>query len=339
MFGPFIYTCEKSIEVYKTSTTYIEQGKYAKKIEQLAWTYHSVGDVIPHTEESMFSGHFFPWSESWNELQISFDLCLFGLYKQAMVSVRSGLELGLLSVYWNLQDDGHIIIRQWLKSQKETPRLNDIWKRLEAHNNFRVFQAKYDIKSRLLKLNYLHDYAHSKGYKFSNSMGTFKSNFQTFQERSFEAWFEAFQETIEVLAILHLVKYPIGVIELDYDSKFGIDKPMFGGLDVNKIERIKDTIGQEAFSSIEDISKDDATVQDIIHWVSNLPDMTEEDFEAQIVEFDKGMIEHQGWESWLEQEKMLMGDKFAQTERHKQRVERLNIWAKENGFEKPAWER
>jgi len=339
MFGPFIYTCDRSIEVYNETKKYIEATKYAEEIEILGWAYHSIGDIIPHTNENLFSGHFFPWQESWDELQISFNLCLFGLYKQAMVSLRSGLEVGLLSVYWNLHDDGHIVIREWLVSQQDTPRFSEIWKRLERHNNFRIFQQTYDVKSRLLSLGYLHDYVHTKGFKYSNQMGIMKSNFQTFEERGFNTWFESFREVIQVLAILHLVKYPLGVIRYDYKKKFGIYKPMFGGLETFEIDRLEQVIGREAFNAIENMAKSDTAVQDILEWVSSFPDMTEEDMQEQIVEFDKQMIERQGLEKWLEQEKMLMGDRFAQSEAHKRKVQYLIEWAQENGFDKPAWKR
>ncbi len=339
MFGPFIYTCDRSIEVYEQSKKFVEQSGHAEKIGLLAWVYHSVGDLVPHTLESFGSGHFFPWAESWNEVQISLNLCLFGLYKQAMMSLRSGLELGLLSVYWNLHDDGHIVIREWLRSKEDTPRLDKIWKRLEKHKNFQLFQQKHDIKTRLLGLGYLHYYVHSKGHKYSNSIGLLKSNFQTFEFQGFKIWFDAFSEVIRVLTILHLVKYPLGVIKYDYERKFGIDKPMLGGLEPFEIDQVEEVIGKEEFEAIEAIAQDDETVQGLLGWISNLPDMTEDDLRNQTIEFDKYMIESQGLEKWLEQERAIQSDRLQIDETYKRRVEYLIQWAKDNSFEKPAWER
>ena len=309
MFGPFIYTCDKSIEVYEQSKKYVETFGYGDQIGNLAWAYHNVGDLIPHTTESFWSGHFFPWVESWDEIQISFNLCLFGLYKQAMTSLRSGLELGLLSVYWNLNDDGHEVIQDWLRSKENTPYFRDIWKKLEQHPNFRLFQQKHDIRARILNLGFLHDYAHTKGYEFSNSIGLLKSNFQTLEEKGIKVWLEAFEEIIKVLSILHLIKHPLGVVRYDYSRKFGIDKPMFGGLEVFEVDRLEKIIGQEIFREIEAIAQIDDNVRDVMDWISNLPDMTEEDISEQIVEFDKSTIERQGLEKWLENEKAVQGDK------------------------------
>jgi len=136
MIPPFIYDCGRSIQVYEKSQKLIEANGYRYRIAELAWVYHSIGGVIPQTTKNLWSGHFFPWEESWEEIQVSFNPCLFGFYKQAMVSLRSGLELGLLSVYWNLNDDGHKVIQDWLSSREDTPCLGEIWKKLEQHKNF-----------------------------------------------------------------------------------------------------------------------------------------------------------------------------------------------------------
>ena len=350
MFPPFIYTYEKSIEAYEESKKYIEASNYQDKISNLAWVYHSVGDLTPQTTENYWSGHFFPWMESWDEIQISFNLCLFGFYKQAMVSLRSGLELGLLSVYWNLNDDGHEIIQDWLKSKTDTPYFNrskgkgedkveGIWEKLEKHPNFVLFQQKYDIRNRILDLGFLHNYVHTKGRRFSNSIGLQKSNFQTFEEKGFVLWFEAFEEVIKVLSILHLIKHPIGVIRFDYSQKFGIDTPSFGGLQEFEVERLETIIGKEIFNIIESIAQADVKVKDVMEWISSLPDITDEEINEQVIELDKITIQGQGLEQWLEMERQIYGDRFEKDEVYRNRVNLLIEWAKENGLEKSIFER
>jgi hypothetical protein len=339
MFGPLAYTCDRSIQVYERSRKFIEESIYAERIADLTWAYHSIGDVIPQTVDNLWSGHFFPWVECWEEIQISVNLCLFGLYKQAMVSLRSALELGLLSVYWNLNDDGHQVIQDWISSKEDTPRHDKIWKRLEQHKNFRIFQQQFDIKTRLLNLRFLHNYVHTKGYKYSNSMGLPTSNFQTFEERAFIIWFEAFDEVIKVLSILQLIKYPIGIIRYDFSAKFGIDTPSFGGLHEFEVERLEKILGEDVIRHLETVAKADDQVRSIMDWVTSLPGMSAEDFKNQIIEFDKKEIERIGLEKWLENEKILFGDRFAADPPHRGKVEYLTQWARENGYEKSIWER
>jgi hypothetical protein len=132
-FTPYIFEADKSIEVYKQTENYFTENPDVKsRIEELGWVYHTVGMIIPQNFENLWSGHFFPFIESWEELQVSFNLICFGLYKQAFVSLRSGLELGLLSVYYNINDDGHNTVKDWLKSkdikEANTPPAHKIWK-------------------------------------------------------------------------------------------------------------------------------------------------------------------------------------------------------------------
>ena len=337
---PFIYTCDKSIDVYEQSKSFIEQSDHKTKIAELAWAYHSIGDTIPQTDVSFWSGHFFPWMESWDEIQVSFTLCSFGLYKQAMVSLRAALELGLLSVYWNLNDDGHQVVKKWLGSKEYTPKFEHIWKELIQHQNFKLFQQKHNLKQRIETLQIsLHKYVHTRGVRFSNSMGLFKSNFQTFEEKGFQIWFAAFQEIIEILVITHLIKYPVGVIKYEYDRKFGIDKPMFGGLDKGQIHLLEKIIGEEIFNMIVDISVQDPQVQEINTWIENLPDMTDDELEAQILKFEQFNIEMMGLEGWLQLQDMLGENSNPKSEQQIKRIEYLTQWAKEQGFEKARFER
>ena len=259
---------------------------------------------------------------------------MFGLYKQAMVSIRSGLELGLLSVYWNLNDDGHETVRAWLRSQEDTPRLNTIWKKLSRHPNFQAFATTYDLKTRLLDLGYLHNYVHTKGHRFSNEIGLQKSNFQTFEEKGFNIWLDSFEEVIIVLAICHLVKYPLGVIRLDYGHKFGIDKPMFGGLDEFQVDRLEELIGKDIFDKIVAVAMSDPHVVSIIEWVNSLPNMTEEDVERQIIEFEKRQIEMGGLQNWLDSQRQLMTEERDRP-KLEARIEMLTAWAKEEGLDRP----
>jgi hypothetical protein len=338
-FHHYIYNCEKSIEVYKKSMKYIDNNEeYLSKIDELGWSYSAVGTLIPHTTENLWSGHFFPWAESWDELQVSFNLCLFGLYKQAMVSLRSGLELGLLSVYWNLNDDGHQIIKEWLKSEKDTPRLDEIWKKLERHRNFHDFQRQCDLKWRLLKLGFLHNYVHSKGYEFSNYFGLSKTNFQTFEYNAFEKWLETYEEVIKVLTVLHLIKYPLGSVKYDYASKFGIDVPSFGGIDEFEVELIEKMIGSELFGIIKQIAEDDERTQAVLKYINEKKDITEDEVQQQIICHDKFMIENMGLEGWLRMHDSYP-DSVKKDENYQKRLKLLTTWAKKQGSEKPKHER
>lgn len=328
---PLSYTWEKSNEVYKETELYLEQSRLYDDLCNRFWMYISLRDLIPQNSDNLWSGHVFPYEDSSNELQVSYNICCAGFYKQAMSSLRSALELGLLSVYWNINDDGHITIKSWLSSKLDTPRIDEIWHRVSKHKNFRIFQEKYNLKDRLLKLNDLHNYVHTKGYHYSNYPTAFKSNFQTFEEDSFIKWYNYFNEVVDVLTLLHLIKYPLGTLKIDYSKKFGVDVPTLGGLQIYEVERIEDVLGNKIFSILYDIAEQDEHVNSIRNWMNELDDMTEDDVYNQIMKLEKSYIEHEGLNIW----KRNMGKMYeilAPNERNRKMIDQLIQWAKENDY-------
>lgn len=335
-FSPYIYEPDRSIEVYRETEKFFESNPEIKqRLEELGWIYHTVGMIIPQNFENLWSGHYFPFTDSWEELQVSFTQICFGLYKQAFVSLRSGLELGLLSVYFNINDDGHNAVKEWLNSKDNTPRAGKIWKILRQNDNIKKFDEKHNLEQVYQDLGYLHNYVHTKGAKHSNRMGLLKSNFQTFEEKLISKWLKSYADIISLVSTLHLLKYPISVIRLDYSKKFGIDIPSFGGLEEYNIDKIASILPDKYVEDIELIAKDDPATQETIKEISSFPDMTEEQVEEQKIYLDKMSIENgEGFNQWLvNQEKWLKS--FGQEEfdeKMKARIELLRKWAKENDF-------
>jgi len=313
-----------------------------ERIEELGWVYHNVGMIIPHNYDNLWSGHFFPFSDSWDELQISFNLCCFGLYKQAFVSLRSGLELGLLSVYYNINDEGHKTVQDWYNSKQtdeaNTPRANKIWNILLSNPNIKQFNDKHDLRKKFDQLGYLHNFVHTKGYEYSNRVGTFKSNFQTLEVFILEKWLLSYAEIVSLISTLHLLKYPISVIRYDYGKKFGIDIPSFGGLEEFNINKIAKILPNGYMSDIEAIAIKDPQTQTTINEIIAMPDMTGDEIEDQIISMEKSLIEHGvGFTKWLEQQesnlklfKMIEFD-----EAMLNRIDKLRKWAVENNFIEP----
>ncbi len=343
-FMPYIYEPDKSIEVYKETEKYFETNPEIKsKIEELGWVYDTIGTMIPQTVDNFWSGHFFPFVDSWEELQVSFTQMCMGLYKQAFVSLRIGLELGLLSVYFNINDKGHNTIKDWLNSKEikeaNTPRARTIWKILLSNENIKKFNEKHHIKEIFAELGYLHNYVHTKGAKYSNRMGLglFKSNFQTFEESLLTKWLKSYTDMITLVTTLHLLKYPISIIQFDYSEKFGIDIPSFGGLQEGDIKRIAKILPENYLSDIQKIAKEDINTQKIINEIRLLPDVTREQVEEQIINLEKILIKKEGFIQWLTKQKKLLKlsnqDEF--DDKMKYRIEILKKWAIANNFMEP----
>ena len=344
-FPPYIYEPSKSIEVLKHSEKYLDDNPQIKeKILNLGWCYQSIGKSVPHTTENWWSGHFFPFMESSEELQISFNLVMLGLYKQAFTSLRSGLEMGMLSVYYNINDDGHEVVKDWLQSKNtwkaNTPRTDKIWKILKTNKNIDDFDCKLNLKERFEDLSYLHNYVHTKGYKYSNHLGKLKSNFQTFEETVLLKWLDAYEKVVIIVSTLHLLKYPIASVKYDWSKKVGIDNP-FPVLESVEIDQIIEILPFEYFFEIQSIANSDPETQNLLAYIDALPDMTEKEKEQQIINWAKLMIEGgQGFLEWEKQELKWL-DELEGEDRAKslRRIELLKQWAIENNMMKPKFER
>ncbi|WP_420320347.1 hypothetical protein [Flagellimonas sp.] len=335
--SPYIFEPEKSIEVHKKTSEYLsEKSEIKNKIAELGWFYHIIGMTIPQNWDNIFSGHIFPFKESWEELQVSFNLICFGLYKQAFVSLRSALELGMLSVYYNINDEGHIMVRDWLSSkdsnEANTPRANAIWRVLLSNENIKNFNDEHNLRERFNELGFLHNYAHTKGNKYSNQLGRLKSNFQTFEADQIDSWLKTYEKIASIVCTLHLLKYPIAVIRYDYSQKFGIDIPSFGGLEEFNIDKIGKILPENYLKSIEKIAENDIPTQETINEIKSFPDKTEEEVEEQCRFIEKMTIEGCGFVKWLEQQKkfleMIKEKEFSEV--MKKRIEYLRAWSIEN---------
>lgn len=344
-YVPFIYEPDKSIEVLKaTEAFFVDYPEKKARIIDLGWAYHSIGRIVPQTLENFWSGHFFPYMESWDELQVSFNLMTFGLYKQAFMSLRSSLEIGMLSVYYNINDDGHNTVKAWYRSkdsrEANTPRAEKIWKILRSNDNISSFDREFDLKRQFDDLGFLHNYVHTKGYKYSNYIGLLSSNCQTFEEKGLIRWMEVYEQVVLLLLTLHLLKYPMGIIEFDWFKKVGIDNP-FPVLDAGQVKRIKKILPEAHIAAIEKIAENDYETQLLLSHICSAPDMTDDDLENQMFRFDQMSIEHgPGFIEWKKQELGRM-EKHYPEDREKvlKRIGRLEAWAIESDMMYPLEER
>ncbi|MBC45192.1 MAG: hypothetical protein CMO08_05250 [Thalassospira sp.] len=250
----------------------------------------------------------------------------------------------MLSVYYNINDEGHIIVKEWLHSkdtwEANTPKTDKIWKILRSNQNIAGFDDKLLLRNRFNALSYLHNYVHTKGFKFSNQLGRLKSNHQTFEEHALLNWLSAFEEIILILITLHMLKYPISIIKFDWSKKIGIDNP-FPVLEEFEIEKIEELLPENYIQEIASIAREDVFTQNLFGHIKSLPDMTETEQKEQILEHDMMMIENgQGFLEWkkfqLSISKNLSPEGKAEL---KSRIEKLHQWALENNMMKPKIER
>ena len=115
--------------VLKETGNFLEENPpCGELIHEVFMAHHRISELIPVMPKHLRSGNTFPIQESATELSIAYFLVKRGLYRQAIVSLRTALELGLLSVYWDIQDNSEQRISDWINSNQSTPMMRNIRK-------------------------------------------------------------------------------------------------------------------------------------------------------------------------------------------------------------------
>lgn len=291
---PLIVNDRSKIEdVHAASLRYLEaHTQLYETIGDYIWAYNEVGSLVPQTIDSFWSGHFFPFSESYYELENSFQFCMYGFYRHAFSTLRSVLELALVGLYFDRADKAHIDVQEWFKSFDPTPFFKDALREIFKLEHFREADAIFSLreKVRLLYGN-LSDFVHIRGYNFSTS-GSTRSNFNSFNDKALVNYVQLMKRLVADCATLIILKYPIGMQELPLLKKFGLNQPMGGFLDESgqtAVFKILDNKTREALASI---SNSDPSVQEIVRSINELPDLTDAEIKRQNEEFEQEMEKH-----------------------------------------------
>ena len=278
----------KISETRSVTVNYLEEhAELYSSLAKTMWAYHEIGNLVPQTLDNMMSGHYFPYFESYYELENSYQLVLEGFYTYAFTALRSVLELGTLGVYFAIEDKEYEKVSPWIKSQHPTPRFRDVLKNLYMLDNFKHFDEKFNFKTRvLLTYSHLSDFVHTRGYRFSSS-GQTLSNFNRFSEGTLKEYSEVLISIVSQVIITILLKYPIGLQGLPLDEKFGLNPPAGGFLRPDQVDLIGSVIEKEEMEFLKRVSDSDPHVGKIVEHITSLPDLSEEDWHRQREEFDK----------------------------------------------------
>ena len=188
--------------VASTAKFFEDNPEYAQIIESYVLVFHSVMDLIPATVDNFWSGNLFPYTEAEYELHSSVYFATRGFYKHALNSLRSVLELGLLSVYWDIEDKSHIAIQDWLKSKKDTPYRPKIKSRLLENRNIKRFDDEGGFFTQLDDIyKKLSNFTHTKGARYSSEALSI-SNFNTFNEKSLKYWVQSLQKVVRLVMMV-----------------------------------------------------------------------------------------------------------------------------------------
>ncbi len=257
------------------------------KIDSLLWSYNEIGDVIPQYIGKFGSGHFFPFSESRFELNCSFQLIRLSFYKHSFIALRNAFELGLLSIFWDKNDNAEEVIQNWYKSEQNTPFKKQIISGIKNIDNINEFNTYFDIFDRIEKIySILSDYTHTKGVLFSSNKLN-RANFTRFNENALLAWTKEFEKVVKLLLTVHILKYPISLQDTPIEEKFGINAPFGGFLDTYQSNQLKSVLNKDEVEVLQKICDNDENAKMQADWVNSHENITEEELKKQLSEFDE----------------------------------------------------
>lgn len=279
---------EKIGVVYKQSEEYLKtNNELHEDIAEYLWAYNEIRTLVPQTMQNFWSGHFFPFSESYYEFENSLELSMQGFYRHSLFALRCGLELSLLGIFFDADNKAHIDVKKWIKSEEPTPYFNrTILPRIFKLDNFSQFNNEYPLQQEIKEIySKLNDYVHTRGYAYSTT-GQSKSNFNQFNEQSFCNYVEIMKNVIKNIVIMMLLKYPIGMQKLPLWEKFGFNSPAGGFLDESSQRAVLNILDKKIKITLQNISNNDPNVKEISQSILEMPDISEEQLNEQRAQFD-----------------------------------------------------
>jgi hypothetical protein len=321
-------------ETHAASLAFLESsGDVLARLKESVTAFHDVAELIPQTESKLFSGHSFPYYESYKDLETSIHLAMQGFYKSAFISMRSCLELGLLCVYYDRNDDSEAVITDWIHSKDRTPVRKKIIEGLSKIDNVSTLNFRLPILESVSKLyEQLSNFVHTRGFPYSGEALN-NSNSNAFNQASLKGLLDAATVTVQDLVILFLCKYPIGLFDLPLWDKFGLNAPLGGLLEPLQVYNLKKVVGKEVLSILEPVCKSDSTAKKMADYILSLPDLTEQQLDKQAVEVDKEGIKRSGFLSWKKRSAGAMRSSDPELDEYfGHRLAELEVWARENGL-------
>ena len=279
---------EKVKAVCKETEEYLNSHKdLLEEIGSHLWAYHEIGDLIPQTAQNLGSGHYFPYSESYYELENSLELCREGFYRHSFFALRCVMELAVMGLYFDKDNQAHIDVQKWLHSKEPTPHFRRALSRLFELEYYRQFDQKFMLQQEIRDIySSLSDAVHVRGYRYSTS-GQTRANFNRFNDRALRQYIKLMATIVKDIIIMMLLRYPIGMQRLPLWEKFGFNEPVGGFLNETSCSAVLAILDVDSKETLQSISDNDPEVQEILRDIHAMPDLTEEGLEKQRAEIDK----------------------------------------------------
>ena len=223
-----------------------------------------------------------PIVECFHDLEAAIELAKLGFYKQAFASLRTGLDNGLISAYWNAVGYNRPEFKRWLSSKEKTPRKDSkFWKSIRQLPGVECFYGRFAYEKEINGLSErLNDYVHTRGLKHS----TFGEVQRIIRAQDLhidcDEWYDLFVTTTRIIVTLQLlVKPKLAIVVPDEFllRKFGSydHVPFCGVLLGDQSDRLRSCIGKSEYDLISTMARKTNEVKDVCNYLTGFPDLTD----------------------------------------------------------------
>jgi hypothetical protein len=319
--GDVIVEIEESVEhqfvAWRTDITREATEKYVSKAHRELFHFkHALNELrslLPQTLANVMSGHEAPLIFANIEISEAIDLAYSGFYRYAFIALRSVLEYGMMSVYYNRNDVGNEAVQGWLRGGKDgekTPTIRVMRDRLRADVPYiRVFDDEFQILHEAQQTyDILNDHVHGKGYRASSfgTLGLASMNVIGLNTERFEEWLLTYKQVVRIVAALHILKYPLALKRIPFDQKSSC-YPAVGFIIGNR-RRIGMIFEPPQKARLRDICDHDPYVRIFTAYTKSLPDLTKSELRSETRKGGRWFPpEWSRWHKWLEEHLTVVG--------------------------------
>ncbi|MFA6099987.1 MAG: hypothetical protein WC750_03875 [Patescibacteria group bacterium] len=286
------FSVEASIQ--KTQQWFEAHPKIQSRFEASVNGFDELILAVPSTLDEAY-GIIPPWlyllHEADQELDSTITLIFSGMYKEALRTLRSFVELNLLgTLYFTTKDTDDF--KSWLRGEKETPRCKQLVEDLVKKNPniAKLEQIEWSVSLRILYKK-LSQFVHTGGHG-----GSFQvlrdSNVHMFNERGVEFAVQEFMQAIKLVSAARIACFPLAMCPLPLFEKFGFGGPASGFFEDDQVDRISGIFkeDQKYLQCIKDIAVSDEDINAIVDGILSMPSLSE----AEILETLKYWLDTMG---------------------------------------------
>ena len=257
---------------------------------------HDLTDAPPGDFATLERMWFFPWVEAEHELSVALNHALLGFHRASYDHQRRGLELILVGSFFISEKTSEEEAQKWVSSYDQTPMFTKTLKRLAKVGLYAGLEARTGWVNEVKEFYWaLSDISHVRGeQKGFRSIQPSHSNFNgvpvpEYSTDALEKTLDSFVSTVGYIALLIALSNPVLVFGLPITEKRGINGPVSGFFEEPQAERLRALIPERHREVLVALAEADPCVESIKDYFYSLPDLTTDQFQEQIKDFDNQM--------------------------------------------------